>query len=283
MELNKTILWSAGVFVLAGFLWCIRIGNLCGVAPLDYSNLLIASILTITVVFAYRQFKEIRQIERVKNTLDLFKFVQQEDYRVARRDLIRKFGNKEYQDWEEQEKNNAEKAITNYDLAGLYYRKGFIDKDVLIKNWAHSTINCWKAAEDMIIDKRKEYKHSYHPDFEYLYYAALAFYYECKYLCGLFDKHKTVMGEEDMEEVVRNVIEDEDRPKKFGNIVVKTLTELFVERLERDKMIRCPCKTQYRLTKKGKKKADDLKHEMGCEKRNYLYTYDKESAERTNS
>jgi len=241
--------------------------------PLDFINCLIFWVLYLTFIVAYAQLVEYKKERKKDTTLGLIKFIQEEEYREARGYLIKALGNKPYKYWTDNDRAIAEKVIANYDYVGLYYREGYIDKNLLIKNWFFSIIACWKAAENMIQEKRKEYKHSYHPDFEDLYYEALAFYYENKFLCKLYGLVE-IEGKDMHDFVGKDMLSDEYRPKNFKKIHVDILTKKIFQRLKERKMVGSQCPSQYYLTHKGMKEAQKLRDFKKCDEKRYLYEYE---------
>ena len=138
----------------------------------------ILSIITaITIIFAAgyaaKQFKEIKKSNKLTAFLELLKYLQSEKVREGRRILI-ELGEKKknYKKWTKDEEKQAELALHAYNFAGLMTEKGLIEENFVAKNYHHSIVKCWEAAEKWIMDKKKERGWDFLAQIEVLYKKA---------------------------------------------------------------------------------------------------------------
>ncbi|HEC92311.1 MAG TPA: hypothetical protein ENI51_04860 [Candidatus Atribacteria bacterium] len=135
------------------------------------SSAFVSLVLLVTAVIALWQLREISRSRKVTAFLELYKFLQDENFRTARRTLIRLSG-KKFKDWSEEEIYEAERACQSYDLAGIMFKHRLIDKALVVDERRDSIIKCWEAAKPMIDEYRKERGKDFWDGFEALYEEA---------------------------------------------------------------------------------------------------------------
>ncbi len=137
------------------------------------SSTFVSLVLLTTAVIALWQFREISKSRKVVAFIELYKFLQNEDLRSARRTLIKLYRKGiKFKDWSDDEVREAEKVCQSYDLAGIMLKYKLIDKSVVVNERRDSIIKCWEAAKPMIELYRQERGEDFWDGFELLYREA---------------------------------------------------------------------------------------------------------------
>ncbi len=131
-----------------------------------------ALVILIAAIIALLQLNEIRKARRVDALVNLVQFLQNEDTRKARGILIEELSEKEFKNWSEDERKQAEKPCHTYNFAGIMDAQKFVEKDFIAKKWRNSVIRCWEAARPMIEEYRVDRGSDFWEDFEALYNKA---------------------------------------------------------------------------------------------------------------
>jgi len=98
----------------------------------------------------------------------LTQLLQDEDIRQARKVVIDRLSQKDYRQWLDVEKDDAEKVIYTYDIAGIMLSKRSIDIH-LLQRWRDSIIKCWEVLQPMVEDYRQKRGKDWTKDYEKLY------------------------------------------------------------------------------------------------------------------
>ena len=133
-------------------------------------------IISIAAFYAWKQFKESAKANKLTVFLELIKYLQDQEVRDARKTLI-DLGEstKNYKQWTKYEEKQAEIALHAYNFAGLMEDMGLlklIEENFVAKNYHHSIVKCWEAAEKWIMDKKKERGWDFLAEIEVLYKKA---------------------------------------------------------------------------------------------------------------
>jgi len=134
------------------------------------ATLFTSIILFGTAIFAYKAYKEANKTRKDHNVLELIKYLQGEDMRLARRTLMEDIKKLPYHVWRNipEKRNAAEKVCAVYDMVGLMLDRGLIDED-LVMEWKDSITKCYEAAKPMIDAYTERSGPSYYQNLNYLY------------------------------------------------------------------------------------------------------------------
>ncbi len=131
-----------------------------------------AVVLAVSAFIAIRQLKQIRRAGQTDAFRNLIELLQREDIREARNVLIEELSKKDFKNWSKDERRQAEKACHTYNTAGVMAARNLPEKDFIAKKNRSSIIKCWRAAQPMIKEYRKERGEDFWEDFEELYKGA---------------------------------------------------------------------------------------------------------------
>jgi hypothetical protein len=130
-----------------------------------------AVVIFVAAIIAVWQLCEMRKARQLDAFINLIQILQDEKIREARGILLEKLSKKEFKEWTDDERKQADKACQAYDIVGMMSSKKHIDSK-LAAEWHNSIIKCWKAAEPMIMQYRKKRGKDFWHDFETLYEIA---------------------------------------------------------------------------------------------------------------
>lgn len=132
-----------------------------------------AFVITITAIIALWELREMTKTRKVSAFIEIYKVLQDEDIRQARRKLIALGkSKKKFSNWTDEEIIAAEKASQTYDMAGIMVNKKLMGKKLIINERRDSIIKCWEAAAPMIKKYQSERGKDFWNDFEKIYYSA---------------------------------------------------------------------------------------------------------------
>lgn len=102
-----------------------------------------------------RQLDVAKQSTLAQNTLAVAQFLSQPEIRAGRRYMFRHLGDKSLETWTDEDRLEAERVCSSYDVAGLLVRAGIADRDVIVTNWGMSLSRLYHMALPLILDMRK--------------------------------------------------------------------------------------------------------------------------------
>ena len=102
-----------------------------------------------------KQLDVAKQSTLAQNTLAVAQFLSQPETRASRRHMFRNLGDKPINAWTDDDRIEAERVCSSYDVAGLLVRAGIADRDVIVTNWGMSLSRLYHIALPLILDMRK--------------------------------------------------------------------------------------------------------------------------------
>ena len=142
--------------------------------------LIIQVVTTITLVATFiaflaqlrtmqKQLEVAKQSTLAQNTLAVAQFLSQPEIRASRRHMFRNLAGKKLSDWSDEDRIEAERVCSSYDVTGLLVRAGIADRDIIIENWGASLRRLYLVALPLIGEMRKlSGDLNYWDDFEWL-------------------------------------------------------------------------------------------------------------------
>jgi len=127
-----------------------------------------ALVILITAIFAVWQLNEMRKSRQLDAYINIVQILQNEEIRGARRTLISKLTKKDFEEWTEEDRNQAEKVCHTYDTVGMMSLEKHIDSKLVTAGWHYSITTCWEACCPMIKEYRKTRGEDYWDNFEKL-------------------------------------------------------------------------------------------------------------------
>ena len=113
-------------------------------------------ILLITAFILRSQVSEMRKAtyaDAYKAAVDI---LQADDVREARKIVFRYLTDKPLEQWNEEEKDIAEKVCSTYDLVGLMVREGMLPEKFIVDGWGASLRKSWRILSPMIVSYRAQ-------------------------------------------------------------------------------------------------------------------------------
>lgn len=110
-----------------------------------------------------------RDGSRTENLLTLIQYIQQADLAAARKNLFALKG-KDFASWSSQERLDAERACSGWDVVGLMVKAGSIAeaKELVVGTWGYSIVKCYMIATPLIVELQRERGATYWDDFVWL-------------------------------------------------------------------------------------------------------------------
>lgn len=144
----------------------------CWQAIINVSPILTFIAIVVGVIFSGWHLRNLSKASTASSYVEIFKFLQEDSMREARRLLLEDLVKKDFKDWLPKEKMMAEKVCAAYDVMGVMVRKRFIGKHFIIEGWCDSIVKCWEAAKLMIEEYRKNRGPDFWIEFERIYKKA---------------------------------------------------------------------------------------------------------------
>ena len=127
------------------------------IKPLSIQD--ITSIITcITVVlsayYAFTQYKATRLSDSENALIKTYEFLQSRDFIIARRYIFKHLANKPFENWTDEDIDNAETVCRNYDTAFLINEQQGYENNLrkISVKWNHSIINSYKICKPLILN-----------------------------------------------------------------------------------------------------------------------------------
>src|SRR5215217_6562603 len=107
--------------------------------------LIIQVLTTITLVATFiaflaqlrtmqKQLEVAKQSTLAQNTLAVAQFLSQPEIRASRRHMFRNLAGKSLRDWSDEDRIEAERVCSSYDVTGLLVRAGIVDRNIIVEN-----------------------------------------------------------------------------------------------------------------------------------------------------
>lgn len=121
------------------------------------------------LVAMHGQLTASQDASRSQNLLALIEFLQRPAF-VEARGVLMSLGNTPPEQWTNDQRFGADRAIAGYDIVAILLREGAISrgKETIIENWGHSIRTCYAAAAPHIQKARETRGANYWDDFEWL-------------------------------------------------------------------------------------------------------------------
>jgi len=142
-----------------------------------------AIISAFTVFYRKKQYEVNAKQLNLNAYLEVFKLLNDESHRRARRTVYRHHRARlDGKDLDQEEVSEALAMVrSDFDMIGTFIRNHLLSKDVFLDGYWDTTILCWNALEENIREERQKRQNShYMANFEYL--AAQAQEYKEKYM-----------------------------------------------------------------------------------------------------
>ena len=129
-------------------------------------------IIFATLLIYFFQLRTMKKGTLGQNTISLINFIQDEKARNARDVVMSNLKDKNYSDWETEEKKSASRVCSTYDIVSiLIYQQRLVKPDLVIDNWGPSIKKCYNILEPHIEEMQKPENAGpdYWDDFVFLY------------------------------------------------------------------------------------------------------------------
>jgi hypothetical protein len=134
--------------------------------------------LILTLYIYYRQLRTMgaqlqaaQRASSAQNILALTSFLQAPEVRAARETVRVRLPNKNYGEWSEDERRDAARVCSTYDVAGIIVRLGLVPPETFVDNWGPSIRHCYEVLKPLILEMQKPENSGpgYWDDFGWLY------------------------------------------------------------------------------------------------------------------
>ncbi len=134
--------------------------------------------LLVTLYVYYRQMRTMgaqlqaaREASSAQNILSLTNFLQAPEVREARETVRVKLPNKEFRAWSNDERRDASRVCSTYDVAAIIIRMGLVPQEPFVDNWGSSIRHCYEITKPLIVELQKPENSgpTYWDDFGWLY------------------------------------------------------------------------------------------------------------------
>lgn len=102
-----------------------------------------------------KQLDVARESTLAQNTLAVAQYLSQPEIRAGRRYIFRQLGDKPIASWTDEDRIEAERVCSSYDVTGLLVRARIVDRDVIVTNWGMTLSRLYLIAQPLIVDMRK--------------------------------------------------------------------------------------------------------------------------------
>ena len=139
----------------------------------------VATVVTsISLVFAIVQLIREKGNENTASFFYMHKYLSQEQFSLARKKVRTELYKKDYAEWTDEDKEQANRVCASYDQAGILISSGVVNKKTtkgfLSSSWGRSIVDQYESLEPFLSDKQtptqtgKDFFHH----FTWLYFQA---------------------------------------------------------------------------------------------------------------
>ena len=141
----------------------------------DITSIINCLVVIITAIYAFVQYRATKKSNREIGLIKTFEYLQNRDFIVARRHVLRILPTKLFKDWDAEDYEYAETVCRNYDTACLMNERTGYKKNIkeIATKWHDSVKNCYKICEPLILKYRNERGEGFWNHFDKLYNEAL--------------------------------------------------------------------------------------------------------------
>jgi hypothetical protein len=101
-----------------------------------------------------KQLDVAKQSTVAQNTLAIVQFLQQPDIRASRRYVFRNLDGKALSAWTDQDRVEAERVCSSYDVTGMLVRGEIADRELILDNWGNNLRRLYRITLPLIEDIR---------------------------------------------------------------------------------------------------------------------------------
>jgi hypothetical protein len=149
--------------------WITAITSICNCVSLP--------ILLFTLFVLIRQTSLLQQSNYATAYQVARDILQDQDIRNARNYVLNALKNKSYENWDDQDKAEAEKVCQSYDSVGQMVRNKMLPKEYIVDNWLAGLKKSWELLQPFVKDYRAKWDYPKHwDDYEYLAKEAMIAY-----------------------------------------------------------------------------------------------------------
>jgi hypothetical protein len=117
----------------------------------------------------HQQVDVARQSTLAQNTLAVAQFLSQPEIRAGRRHVFRVLGDKPFSSWTDEDRVEAERVCSSYDVTGLLVRAEIASQRIIVENWGASLRRIYRITTPLVQEMRKVSDDpNYWDDFEWL-------------------------------------------------------------------------------------------------------------------
>jgi hypothetical protein len=117
----------------------------------------------------HQQVEVARQSTLAQNTLAVAQYLSQPEIRAGRRHVFRVLGDKPFSKWTDDDRIEAERVCSSYDVAGLIVRAEIASSRIIVENWGASLRRIYRITAPLIQEMRSlSGDPNYWDDFEWL-------------------------------------------------------------------------------------------------------------------
>jgi len=136
----------------------------------------LATILSLFgLILVFKQLRQSAQVGLGTNTIELVKYLQQENIRSARYYCLENLKGKISSEYTKLDVENASKVCSSYDLAGIFLKNNYAAYDVIVDSWGPSIIENHDILSNYISERRVISGPRFWDDFDWLAKEAESF------------------------------------------------------------------------------------------------------------
>ena len=120
------------------------------------STILSVVVLVLSLIFVGRQIREMRNATYATTYKAAVDILQPEHIRSARRFVFNELADKPFEDWNEDDKREAEKVCHTYDTVGQMVRHGILPKSFIVDSWGASLRKSWRILSPLVVSLRTQ-------------------------------------------------------------------------------------------------------------------------------
>jgi hypothetical protein len=107
------------------------------------------------VIFGLYQVVELKRTGNLNAFLAVVNYLQDERVRNARGTLIR-LSDRDFDSWTKEERDAADLALRRFNSVAIMIRKHLIPIELVLPEWENTLVLCWRSAQPLIAEYRKQ-------------------------------------------------------------------------------------------------------------------------------
>jgi hypothetical protein len=123
---------------------------------------------SLAIVLLLYQLRATKRAEIGRNSIELLKYLQQEQIQSARRQVITRLRGKPLDQLNDEDSAAAGTVCASYDQAGVLIKRGIVDKTMFLHTWGASIVVTRFILSSFIEQRRQEMGATYYEHFDWL-------------------------------------------------------------------------------------------------------------------